>query len=308
VSGWQVVRTTLIALGFIASIGTTASCQEVIASVEPTEATIRLSDTIILTLVVDGPAPLRVDLPRRLLDDSSARVWQLHAQGAGTIIDLASGRQRWSRTYVATPFIPGKRLPLVFAPVAVTAATAVKAQEIPVPPVYVTVTTQITRLDPEEIRPITPPLPSPESTTNPDWRLLGLIVVVTLVATMFLLRQLYRRNKFQRVDSRQRFLEELDSLSRQQIPASIAASKLFHYFHRYLESRLNIPATRRTSVELAKAEEILGLHPALRDLILECLHREDQLRFSGEFILPEEVESLRTQMLQIVDFLCAENG
>ena len=294
-------RVVLVSLFSMCPYESIASGQDIIASIDPNEATIRLSDHLRVSLAIDGPKPLRVQVPSRLLDDPSRLAWRLQSLGPGTLHDLPNGRQRWTRVYEATPLVPGKRLTLGFAPVAVTAGTAVEPEMITFPPVPVTVTTQVSRLDPEEIRPITPPLPAPESFPRYDYRRVWLTGFLTLFTIAVILLMTMRGRRSWDSDPRQRFLQELKTLRHVSIPINVYLDTLFHGFHHYLESRYSIPATRRTASELEETPELLSLPSPLRDRIIGCLRQEDPLRFSGESITRERLETLRIEMERIVE-------
>ena len=51
--------------------------------------TIELSQSLTVTLTVEGPAPLRVELPKQLLVPETERDWKIQATGPATVT------QRW---------------------------------------------------------------------------------------------------------------------------------------------------------------------------------------------------------------------
>ena len=55
----------------------------VTAAATPDRTTIRLSEHLRVTLAIEGPAPLRVELPEPLLAAGSASAWRVRPAGSG---------------------------------------------------------------------------------------------------------------------------------------------------------------------------------------------------------------------------------
>ncbi|MBX9582246.1 MAG: hypothetical protein K2X87_18235, partial [Gemmataceae bacterium] len=123
------------------------AAQGVVPSVTLDRQSVRLSESVRVTLAVEGPAPLRVDPPaddqaQRLLTPGAAAAWRIRPAGGVTVEDLPGGRQRWTRAYRLDPYLAGDKVPVGFAPVPVAAGGAA-AQPVTWPPQEVTVTTTI---------------------------------------------------------------------------------------------------------------------------------------------------------------------
>lgn len=93
---------------------------------------LRLSDTVIITVVVEGVAPLRVQVPKEkdILSGESAKKWRVVAVGAPKTESLPSGQARWSQEYRFSPFAT-KSLPIEFTPFQVKAGPVSEAVMLP---------------------------------------------------------------------------------------------------------------------------------------------------------------------------------
>jgi hypothetical protein len=137
------------------------------ANLVPDRTAIRLSGSLTLKATLEGPAPLRVDVPAEVLSDASAQVWQIAPIGSAKLLDLPGGTQRWSQDYKLSPFAPGDAVPLALREFSVSSGNDVSPKAIAFPALTIRVETSITSIKPEDVRPITgieelPPLPPGE--------------------------------------------------------------------------------------------------------------------------------------------------
>ena len=99
-----------LALGLAMALSSAAGrAADVTPSLTADRTDLRLSDSMHLTLAVEGPGPLRVELPAELLDAVAAANWRLRPAGAAAVTDLPGGRQRWSQSYRADPYVAGDK-------------------------------------------------------------------------------------------------------------------------------------------------------------------------------------------------------
>ena len=96
-----------------------AQAPDILVSATADKKTIELSQSLTVTLTIEGPAPLRVELPKQLLVPESERDWKIQMTGPATVMPLAGTRERWIQVYRLDPFDVGKSMSVVFAPLRV---------------------------------------------------------------------------------------------------------------------------------------------------------------------------------------------
>jgi hypothetical protein len=287
--GWALAAVLLTAVAGRAA--------DVTAAVTAEPRAVRLSESVRVTLSVEGTAPLRVELPDEVLDEESAAAWRARPDSPATVTDLPDGRQRWARTYRFDPYLPGQPLRLGFAPAMAFVGTDPQPKEVAWEPVNVTVTTEVTAAT--EPRPTTgiEELPSVGTpTTSLRDRIavfagLGGAVVLAGAVGAWLLRRRRRSPPPSPEEWAAARLDELDPDD----PAF--ADRLSDVLRTFLERHSGLPATRRTTAELLIAVEPDTI-PV--ELVRPVLERCDAAKFAGLDPAPEERRQLRADARAIV--------
>ncbi|MFO0796532.1 MAG: hypothetical protein U0804_03585 [Gemmataceae bacterium] len=242
-----------------------------------------LADTARLTVTVEGPAPLRVEVPEKadeLLDEASRRVWKIDQPGPPAVTALDGGRERWSRTYRLSPFVPGNPVPVGFDPVTVRAGGA--AVDITFPTVVAEVKASGTppTLEGVEVRgieelpPVTPPPPEPVG-----WVLAGVLGAVFAAGVAAGLVRKWRA-KPPAPPPAVRAWAELDRAAAE--PPGPAAERVAAALREYAARRFGVPAPHLTTAELAAAAwpdhfpaDVVAV---LADILAAC----DRAKFAAE--------------------------
>ena len=115
----------------------------VTATLVPDRPAIRLSSSLTLRATLEGPAPLRVEVPAEVLSEESAPIWQIIPLGSAKLVDLPGGLQRWSQDYKLSPFAAGDAVPLSLRDVSVSGGNDVSPKSVAFPSLTVRVETSI---------------------------------------------------------------------------------------------------------------------------------------------------------------------
>ena len=86
-----------------------AQPQDIRASAKADSDRTTMSGFVRVTLTIEGPAPLRVELPKQLLTDDANLAWRIRVEEAKpTITPTAKGREEWKQVYRvdAWPLLP----------------------------------------------------------------------------------------------------------------------------------------------------------------------------------------------------------
>ncbi len=232
---------------------------------------IPLSKNLTLQATLQGPAPLRVEVPANVLSDEAAPLWEVIPLGAATLVDLPGGQQRWSQQYTASPFAAGKVVPLSFREFTAAAGNDVSAKSIAFPALQIQVETKIAKIDVDQAIPATgieflPPAP-PSDGVPAGIFIFGIAVgLLLIVGLVFALR---RRKPIPELPPGERALRDLDAL----ISDATLPDRLAAILRTFTAKQFTIPAETLTTAELAKA------HPdeELRTILEAC----DRARFAG---------------------------
>lgn len=251
------------------------------ATVDRTD--IRLSDSVRVTLTVEGTAPLRVELPKELLNAASLEAWRLRPLGAANVDNLPGGRQRWSQTFRADPYRPGK-LTLGFAPAEAFVGVAPKPVPVdwkPFPEINVSSPVQ----DTDEARPVTgiEHLPSLPSATD-SRGLVGAVLAGLLAAALsaVVVVWMMRRRKPVPLSPAEWATRELDAL--EGADGDDFAERLSDVVRTYLERRSGLPATRRTTAELL----VVVVEGFPVEAVRPILERCDAAKFAALPLSPDD--------------------
>ena len=152
---------------------------------------ITLAQSVRVTLAIEGPEPLRVELPKSLLTADANAAWRIRPDPPEKPKPAGVGRERWQQVYRLDPYAEGKPLVASFNPV------TVNGQTVTWEPVPITVTKTVgdpattpprPPIGPEEPP---PPPPPPPPDQFPAWAavLVGLACVVVLSVALLRARK-----------------------------------------------------------------------------------------------------------------------
>jgi hypothetical protein len=257
------------------------------ATAEPDRKTIQLSGHLQVKLAVEGPAPLRVELPTTLLDAESDLAWRLRPAAPPTLSALPGGRERWSQTFRLDPFARGKAVHVAFAPLKVQAGGE-PAREVPVTAFEVEVQSRFdnpeVKPDPskatvtgiEELPPRPPPPPDPTG-----WVIVaGAAGVIAIVVVVGVVRR--ARRKPPPLPPVEWATAELDRLARTGPPGVELAERLAAVLREFVARKFGLPAPKLTTGELVdeagRAEWPADSTATLGELLDRC----DRAKFAGD--------------------------
>jgi hypothetical protein len=156
--------------------------------------TATLSDIVAATLVVEGPAPLAVELPAAWLDAESMPHWHATPAGPASIEPLPGGRERWTQRMMLDPFAVGPAIPLSWNSIRVTAGDDRTAKPYTWPTRHVAVTSDIESPRAADTRPLAgmlvPPDNPPSRTVARMFGLTGCVVLTSIAAALVVRRSM----------------------------------------------------------------------------------------------------------------------
>ena len=247
---------------------------------------IQLSGSIQLSLALEGPAPLRLELPKdaeKLLAPESATVWHIKSLGPAKVTPVEGGRERWEQKFRLSPFVHGEKVPIAFATI------KVNSEDVTFPTKEVRVQTSIAEAKADNARPVTgieelPTIepPQPETTGWQFMAVLGGIFAVVLIGAI--IRR--SRAKPPPVPPGEWAGRELDRLERdralERISSLVAAERLAAILREFIEIRHGLSATKLTTAELlaecAKANWSADRTAPLAEILERC----DRAKFAGD--------------------------
>ena len=154
------------------------------ANVIVDRSTIRLSDHAIITVSVEGPAPLAVEIPADWLAEESSANWRAKAIAPAKIETLTNGRERWSISLRVDPYATGDPITITLKSLDVRSGQNAGPQHVDLPSVTVRVTTDVSTIRPEEARSITGIESVPESAGSSQlwWWAVGILLSFVIAA------------------------------------------------------------------------------------------------------------------------------
>ncbi|QJW96509.1 hypothetical protein FTUN_4066 [Frigoriglobus tundricola] len=237
---------------------------------------ITLSGTVRITLAVEGPAPLRVELPKQLLTADADTGWRIRPDGSAAITPAANGRERWQQVYRLDPYTDGAPLVVSFSPV------TVNDSKVAWPAVPVTVTRTVSETTAAAARPVTPPEDVPRPTDPPPdhapaWAFaLGPVCVVLLMVVWV------RRRRPKPMPPDQWALAALTKLSPGGLGGAEVAERVAAILRAFVERRFLIPAPTLTTAELSVAAEKQGWPVEQAEPLGALLDECDRAKFAGD--------------------------
>ena len=288
-----------VALVLLGTSGVRAQPVDVSASATADRDAVTLSEPVRVALTLEGPAPLRVNLPEPLLTADANEVWRVRADGPPAVTPLPGGRARWRRVYRLDPWTPpellGQQQRITFSPV------TVNDRPVAWPAVAVTVERTGGKAAPPlpEPRPVTavedlPPLDVVPSRESRAWVLpavAGVLVGAALVVAVLRLR------RARPVPPGEWARAALASVG----TGPAAVERVAAVLRTFVERRFNLPATTLTTTELLAAAGQQGWPveeaEPLRALLDEC----DRVKFAGDAPDDDGLRRLVAAAVQWVD-------
>jgi hypothetical protein len=285
----------LLAIGVLMA-AVAAQDDHITAAATPDRPSVSLSESVLVTLRITGPAPLRVEVPEKLLTAESERTWEIQPEGPAKA-ERQGTREQWSQAFRLKPWRAGEKVPLAFTPFKVAAGTDLNPRAVAWPVLAMAV-------DPGSWKRATPDdldaarnrasvsgiedLPPP-TVVPPDrvgWLLVAGTSVLFATAVLVALR---RRTRPKPLPPHEWAWGQLDRLEREGIAGRELADELAAVLREFAERRFGLPATRLTTAELIDECDRTGWSvdstAGLRDLLDRC----DRAKFAGD--APEAVEA-----------------
>lgn len=259
---------------------------------------LRLSDSVEITLVARGDAPLRVELPKDLLEPASAAVWQIEPVGDGS---FSADGTTWSQHFRLSPFLPGDYT-LKFNKVTVNGTEVTpESLEFNVKTKFDTTQRSPTSADARSVTGIEQLPGSPPA--DPPVVLAGLFLLSALVAMLAVVLVVAYRRKPKPVSAGEWVRERLDVLRADRrsgrLTEPVFVERLATVFREYLSRRFGLNTEKATTTELlASADETwdADTRGEVEHLLSEC----DEVKFAGRVPTPVDCEELAEQVERLV--------
>jgi hypothetical protein len=223
-----------------------ADCRIVLDPVDVT-----LSGEVRLTLSIEGPIPVEVDVPQPL---TSSPDWRARSDSPKTTT-LPNGRERWQQSFYLEPFRTGD-VSLPLQPLRYRTGYEVRDWQLVWPPSSIHVTSSVKDVELGSARPVTDidRFSHIERPSRPWEYIVGTIVIVLILCAIVIL--LVRRR-----DSRpsvqmtpgERAMKALGEIEQNGGPSLSQLPLIADVLRRYLEERFQVAATRQTTAEFHNA-------------------------------------------------------
>jgi hypothetical protein len=243
---------------------------------------IRLSDTLHLTVSMEGDSSFEVQPPTAL---TTSKDWQVRREAGPEKIALAGSRVSWSMRFRLTPLKPGE-LSLGLAPFRFRSNPETdRWEEITWQPIPVQVSTEVYRADVSELRDIAPPeelRPAPSWRIPLTWTGAALAFLLLLLSGWALWRR--RGGRDAALSASQWALRELEAIP---LPPQTCdgvesfSIRLSDVVRSYLELRYQLPAPLQTTAEfLETMRRSPQLQPEQQALLRDVLEGCDLVKFA----------------------------
>jgi len=247
------------------------------ANAEADKKTVTLSDSVRITLTIEGPAPLRVEPPKQLLSADAHAAWRIRSEGSAVLTPLPEGREQWRQVYRLDPYIPGELL-VTFAPF------TVNDQLVGGPALAVNVTKTVAEADPNAARPVTPPEDVPPPIIPPTQPLVlpWIAAAVGLMCVLVVLAARLRSRRAKPIPPGEWALTELTKLEASGASNAETVERIAEIVRALVERRFAIPATKLTTAELLAAAAQQGWPVEQADPLRGMLDECDRAKFAGD--------------------------
>jgi hypothetical protein len=269
------------------------------AAVTADRPVIRLSDTLTVTLSVDGPPPLRVELPTSLLTAETALDWKVEPVGRATLRTTPAG-DRWEQVYHLSPFVPGEAVPLAFQPVRVSGLDVLPN------PLSIKVETVISAAKADDARPVTEiePLPPPPAQPPPVGPAFAVgVMAVFVAAVVYALRRRRQPKPVSADEWCRRRLAKLDADSgAERLGPTAFVDGIAGVVRGYVARRFHLTADPLTTPELLAAGDAAGVWaPDTRAAVAAILEACDRVKFAGQTPTPDDCRELSGRVRTAID-------
>ena len=278
-------RVALVALALLLSpLLLRAQPPGVRADAVPDRTAVTLSQTVRVTLTLEGPAPLLVKLPEQLLTADANVAWRIRPDppaGKAAVRAVANGREEWRQVFRLDPFDEGALL-VSFNPV------AVNGQPVTWPPVAVTVTKTVGEAT--AARPVTPLEDAPPPPELPPRGPVPVWVIVAFGSSCLaaLVVVWARSRKAKPVPPAEWALAALAKL---EAGGAETVERVAAILRAFVERRFAIPATQLTTAELSAAAGEQEWPTDRADPLRALLDACDRAKFAGD--VPDDDECRR---------------
>jgi hypothetical protein len=256
---------------------------------------LRLSDTVEVTLTATGAAPVRVELPKELLEPASAVAWQITPVRGATSTDGTT----WVQTFRLSPFVPGEELAVKFNPI------KVNGTEVTPDSLTLRVETALRNPTAADARPVTgiEPLPAPPE-ADPPLILAGVTLIAALVAVLVGVLVAARKRRTKPLVPGEWVRERIGTLQTNRLSGRLTEAEfvecLARAFRDYLSRRFGLSTEPMTTAELiASADWVWDAEArtGVEDLLTAC----DAVKFAGKRPSATDCDALAEQAGRLVD-------
>jgi hypothetical protein len=252
----------------------------------PDKKTVRLAEWVRVTLAVDGPAPLRVEVPKQLLVPESDRDWKVQAVGKPVVSPAGTDRERWVQTYRLDPYGAGDAMRVEFAPLKVNGReTRSDGFDVKV------ISTNPAAKD-DAARPVTGiedlPAPPIEPQSPPVWLWVGAALAVVVVGVL----GWRARRRPKPVPPGAWAAAAFGRLERNATSGAALADGVAAVVRGFIDRRFGVPAPKLTTQELLAAAEQAGWPVEQTDPLRGLLDDCDRAKFAGDVPDDEGCRSL----------------
>lgn len=265
---------------------------------------LRLSDTVEITLTATGAAPLRVELPKELLDPASAVGWQITPVGTATV---SPDGTTWAQKHTLSPFVPGDTLTVRFNPIKVNGTDSTPNE------LTFKVETSLRNATTADARPVTgiESLPPPPPAAEPPLIAAGLAVLSGLAVALAVVLAVARKRVPKPLTPGEWVRERVDTLQSNLLNGRLTEAEfvecLATAFREYLTRRFGLATEQKTTAEvLASSGEMwdADTHEAVGRLLRVC----DAVKFAGRVPTPADCDDLTERVHRLVDGWEKANG
>jgi hypothetical protein len=272
-----------VALALLIPAGTFAQEVSVAVQTDLPGKSLGLSESVRATVTVEGPAPLRVELPKPLLAPETDRDWKIQPVGPAMLTPSGENREKWSQTFRLDPYVPGEMY-VLFAPL------KVNGREVAGPGFAVNVIKTVAETKAEAARPVTgieelPPLGDPDGASLPPWAWVAIMVGVGLGAMLGAVVWRLRR-RAPPVPPREWALAAFDRLERSSLARPVLVERAAAILREFIDRRFGIPAPRLTTPELLAAGEKAEWQADVTANLAAVLEQCDRAKFAAD--VPDE--------------------